>query len=108
MYSTSLRMIHKRSMELLMIHRTPITITSVNPLHGHEGTIVTLEGTGFSPNIRNNCVEVGGMGACARSEPYSHPTQLKFFFCNVTAPTESDILAWVGIGAELYIEELTH
>jgi len=95
-------------MELLMIHRTPITITSVNPLHGHEGTIVTLEGTGFSPHIRNNCVVVGGMGACARAEPDSHPTQLKVRIGPVAAPTEGDILAWVGIGADLYIEELTH
>jgi hypothetical protein len=89
-----------------MLNRVPVIITSVTPLHGHEGTIVTLTGSGFAPHIRNNCVVIGGMGACARAEPSSTPTELKVKIGPVAKVTDGDLLMWPGVGADLYTEEI--
>ena len=90
-----------------MINRQPVTITSVKPLQGHEGTIVTLTGSGFAPHIRNNCVVIGGMGACARAEPNSTDTKLKVRIGPVAQVTEGDLLMWPGTGADLHTETLS-
>ncbi len=52
-------------------------IRSVEPTIGKEGDVITLHGSGFSVYPRNNCVVVGGMGACARAQPGSTNTELK-------------------------------
>src|SRR5262245_49702800 len=52
----------------LYIVDEPAVITSVEPLEGAEGTIVTLKGSGFSRFIRNNCIVVANLGACARPQ----------------------------------------
>jgi len=90
-----------------MINRTPVVITSVNPLQGHEGTIVTLKGSGFAPHIRNNCVVIGGMGACARAEPNSTDTKLKVRIGPVARVTQGDLLMWPGTGADLHTETIS-
>ena len=91
-----------------MLNRQPVVITSVNPLEGHEGTIVTFKGSGFAPHLRNNCVVMGGMGACARVQPNSSATELKVRIGPVAKVKEGEILMWPGIGLDLYTEELTH
>ena len=90
-----------------MINRPPVVITSVHPLEGHEGTIVTLKGSGFAPHFRNNCVVIGGMGACARAERHVTPTELKVRIGPVAKETEGDLLMWPGVGADLHTEELS-
>lgn len=89
-----------------MLNRPPVVITSVDPLHGYEGTIVTLKGSGFAPHVRNNCVVIGGMGACARAEPNSTPTELKVRIGPVAKETEGDVLMWPGTGADLHTERV--
>lgn len=89
-----------------MLNRTPVVITSVKPLQGHEGTVVTLKGSGFAPHIRNNCVVIGGMGACARAEPNSTDTTLKVRIGPVARATEGDLLMWPGTGADLHTESI--
>jgi hypothetical protein len=89
-----------------MIRHTPVTITSVDPAEGSEGTIVTLKGTGFAKHIRNNCVVVGGMGACARPETDDSDTELKIRIGPVAEITQGDILIWPGIGLDLHTEEI--
>jgi hypothetical protein len=90
-----------------MINRTPVVITSVTPLQGHEGTVVTLKGSGFAPHIRNNCIVIGGMGACARAEPKSTDTTLKVRIGPVARATQGDLLMWPGTGADLHTESLS-
>jgi len=89
-----------------MIDRKAVVITSVEPMHGHEGTLVTLKGSGFAAHVRNNCVVVGGMGACARAEPNSTSTELKVRIGPVAKETEGDLLMWPGTGADLHTERL--
>jgi hypothetical protein len=89
-----------------MLNRPPVVITSVHPLHGREGTIVILKGSGFAPHIRNNCIVIGGMGACARAEPNSTPTELKVRIGPVAKVTHGDLLMWPGVGTDLHTEEL--
>jgi IPT/TIG domain len=89
-----------------MITRPPVTIESVDPLDGYEGTIVTLKGSGFASHIRNNCVVIGGMGACARAEPGSTSTELKVKIGPVARETQGDLLMWPGLGSDLYTEEI--
>ncbi|MGF6870601.1 IPT/TIG domain-containing protein [Paraburkholderia sp. MM5477-R1] len=52
----------EKSEELIMMDRSPVVITSVSPLQGEEGTLVTLKGSGFAEHVRNNCVVIGRMG----------------------------------------------
>lgn len=89
-----------------MINQPPVAITSVEPLQGHEGTIVTLKGSGFGAHMRNNCVVVGGMGACARAQPGSTASELKVRIDPVARETEGDLLMWPGVGTELHTERL--
>jgi hypothetical protein len=89
-----------------VINRAPMTITSVEPLEGYEGTLVTLRGSGFAAHPRNNCVVVAGMGACARAEPGGTPNELRVRVGPVAKEVEGDILAWPGIGADLYTERI--
>lgn len=89
-----------------MIDREAAVIRSVEPTQGQEGTVVTLSGSGFATHIRNNCVVVGGMGACARPLPGSTPTELKVRIGPVARETHGDILMWPGTGADLYLERI--
>lgn len=89
-----------------MIAREPVVINSVEPLEGREGTIVTLRGSGFARHIRNNCVVIGGMGACARAEPDSTPTELRVRIGPVARETAGDLLMWPGTGTEVFTESL--
>jgi hypothetical protein len=59
-----------------MLRRAAMVINSVDPKEGAEGTVVTLKGSGFARHVRNSCVVVGGMGACARAEPGSSDSEL--------------------------------
>ena len=90
-----------------MLVRTPPTINSVEPLQGHEGTIVTLKGSDFPTDVRNNCVLIGGLGACARAEPDSTSTELKVRIGPVARETEGDVLLWPGTGADLHTESVS-
>jgi hypothetical protein len=91
-----------------MLDRKPVVIKSVVPLEGQEGTIVTLEGSGFDAYnpVRNNCVVVGGMGACARAQPGSTPTELKVRIGPVAKARDGDILMWPGLGVDLHTDQL--
>jgi hypothetical protein len=89
-----------------MIYRRPAIVTSVEPLEGHEGTIVTLKGSGFAAYPRNNCVVIGGMGACARAQPGSTATELKVKISPVAKETQGDLLMWPGPAVELHPEEV--
>jgi IPT/TIG domain len=84
----------------------PVVIESVEPREGREGTIVTLRGSGFARHVRNNCVVVGGMAACARAQPDSTDTELKVRIGPVARATSGDILMWPGIGADLHTQRI--
>jgi len=90
-----------------MLDRPAIVVTSVDPLEGREGTVVTLRGSGFAAHVRNNCVVVGGMGACARAEPGGTPSELKVRIGPVPRETEGDFLLWPGTGLDLFTERIT-
>ena len=89
-----------------MLPRQAAVITSVEPLEGQEGTVVTLYGSGFAPHFRNNCVVIGGMGACARPEPGSTPTALKVRIGPVAQVTSGETLMWPGTATDLYVETI--
>jgi hypothetical protein len=91
-----------------MLDRKAVTITSVSPLEGQEGTIVTLKGSGFDAYnpVRNNCVVMGGMGACARAQPGSTPTELKVRIGPVARAQGGDILMWPGLGVDVHTDRL--
>jgi hypothetical protein len=81
-------------------------IESVEPKEGKEGDIITLKGSGFSEYIRNNCIVVGGMGACARAQPGSTDTELKVRIDPVPKRSEGEILVWIGSGSNFYNEKI--
>jgi len=87
-----------------MLRHAPVTIKSVDPKEGYEGTIVTLKGSGFAEHVRNNCIVVGGMGACARAEPGGSDRELKVKIGPVAKRTHGEILMWPGIGLDLHTE----
>lgn len=89
-----------------MLTREPVRIKSVNPTKGCEGTIITLKGSGFARHFRNNCVVVGGMGACARVEPNGSDTEIKARIGPVARKTIGDILMWPGVGLDLHTETM--
>jgi hypothetical protein len=89
-----------------LLTRTPVVITSVQPLEGHEGTTVTLKGSGFAAHVRNNCIVIGGMGACARAESGATATELKVKIGPVARVKDGDLLMWPGLGADLHTEEI--
>lgn len=89
-----------------MLSRSPVVVTSVEPLEGHEGTIVTLKGSGFEKHGRNNCVVVGGMGACARATEDLSSTELKVRIGPVPRTTAGDLLMWPGPVVDLHMEEV--
>lgn len=91
-----------------MLNRTPVTITAVDPKEGSEGTVVTLKGSGFAKHIRNNCIVVGGMGACARAEPGGSDTELQVKVGPVAELTHGEILMWPGTGLDLHTETVRH
>lgn len=91
-----------------MLSRPAVTIESVTPSHGHEGTIVTLKGSGFAKHVRNNCVVVSDMGACARAQPGGTDTELKVQIGPVARETQGVILMWPGIGSDLHTERISH
>jgi hypothetical protein len=90
-----------------MITRDAVVVESVEPLEGQEGTIVTITGTGFARHPRNNCVVVGGMGACARAEGEASDNRLQVRVGPVGEESEGDLLIWPGVGLDLYTEKLT-
>lgn len=81
-------------------------IESVHPSEGKEGDIITLRGSGFSRYIRNNCIVVGGMGACARVQEGATNTELKARIDPVPRRSEGAVLVWVGSGANFYNESI--
>lgn len=91
-----------------MLDKEPVVIDSVSPLQGHEGTIVTIKGRGFDAfnPVRNNCVVIGGMGACARVQPGSTSTELKVRIGPVARGQEGDLLMWPGVGVDLHTDRL--
>ncbi len=91
-----------------MISRAAVVVNSVEPLQGREGTIVTLRGSGFPTDLRNNCVVVGGMGACARAQPNPTPVALKVRIGPVARKTVGDILMWPGLGLDLHMDQIRH
>jgi len=90
-----------------MLSRSPVVVTSVEPLEGHEGTIVTLRGSGFERHGRNNCVVLGGMGACARAVGNPSSTELKVRIGPVARATAGDLLMWPGPVVDLHMEEVS-
>lgn len=81
-------------------------IDSVEPTEGKEGDIITIKGSGFSPYVRNNCVVIGGMGACARVQEGSTATELKVRIDPVAKKSQGDILMWPGAGSNFYNEKI--
>lgn len=88
-----------------MSNRAPVVITSIQPLEGHEGTIVTIKGSGFAPHGRSNCVVIGGMGACARAEKVT-ASELTVRIGPVAKETHGDLLMWPGMLAELHTDHV--
>lgn len=89
-----------------MITREPMTIESVEPSEGKEGTIVTLKGKGFGKHPRSNCIVIGGMAACARVLEGGSDTEIRARIDPVARPSEGDILAWPGVGTEIFSDAL--
>jgi hypothetical protein len=89
-----------------MYARQPVKITSVSPLEGKEGTVVTLRGSGFAKHFRNNCVVIGGMGACARVQPNGSDREIKARIGPVARTNVGDILMWPGVGVDLHTESV--
>ena len=90
---------------LYIVDEMPV-ITSVEPTEGAEGTIVTLKGSGFSPYVRNNCVVVANLGACARAQEGSTPTELKVRIDPVAKKKEGDVMMWPGAGSNFFNERI--
>jgi hypothetical protein len=90
-----------------MIDQEPVVISAAEPAEGREGTIVTLTGSGFATHPRNNCVVVGGMGACARPIGKPSATELQVRVGPVASVSEGEVLMWPGTGLELFTERLT-
>ena len=89
-----------------MYARKEAKIKSVTPLEGKEGTIVTLKGSGFAKHFRNNCVVIGGMGACARVQPNGSDSEIKARIGPVARANVGDILMWPGTGVDLHTESI--
>lgn len=91
------------------VNRSPVIIDSIEPTEGCEGTIITLKGSGFPAYnpTRNNCVVIGGMGACGRVEPDSSSTELKVRIGPVAKAKEGNIRMWPGTGLNLYTERIS-
>ena len=85
-----------------MLSRQGMTIDSVEPTEGREGTIVTIKGSGFGRHPRSNCIVVGDMGACLRVLPGGSDTEIRGRIDPVARPSKGEILAWPGLGAELH------
>jgi len=80
------------------------TISEIDKREGREGTTIILKGSGFSPAIRNNCIVVGGMGACARPQPGTTRNELIAKIDPVARISEGDVAVWVGVGSNFYNE----
>lgn len=83
------------------------TIKHIDQREGREGTTITLTGSGFSPAIRNNCIVVGDMGACARPQPGTTSNKLIARIDPVARPSEGDVVVWVGVGSNFYNESVS-
>lgn len=90
---------------LFMTEQEPV-ITSVTPTEGKEGTIVKIKGSGFSKYIRNNCIVIGGMGACARAQEGTSENELIVRIDPVAKPSIGDVLMWPGAGSNFYNERV--
>ena len=83
-------------------------IASIDRKEGKEGTILTLKGRGFAKHTRNNCIVVGGMGACARAEPGSSDSEIRVKIGPVPRVSAGDISVWMGIGSDFYHEAVSY
>ena len=90
-----------------MLDRTSVVIESIDPLEGAEGSIITLRGSGFASHVRNNCVVVGGMGACARAQPGATDSELKVRIGAVPRTHVGDILMWAGVGLDIHTDHMS-
>ena len=90
-----------------MLDRSPVAIKSVEPSEGAEGTIVTLRGSGFASHVRNNCVVMGGMGACARAQPGATDSELKVRIGPVASEHAGEVLMWTGVGLDIHTDRLS-
>ncbi len=74
-------------------------ITSVTPTAGAEGTLITIRGSGFDPNPRNNCVWIGQI---TTAEVVSAaPNRLVARVQAIPAPGEGDVCVLRGTSVEL-------
>jgi IPT/TIG domain len=89
-----------------MFSRDPMIIESVEPTEGKEGTILTLRGSGFGKHPRSNCIVIGGMGACARVLEGGSDTEVRARIDPVARASAGDILAWPGVGTEIFTDIL--
>jgi hypothetical protein len=82
-------------------------ITSVEPLSGKEGTIVTIKGRNFPTNHKNSCIVVGGMGAMATVEPRPTATEIRVKIGPVAKKSVGDVLMWPGTALDLHTSDLS-
>ncbi|MDB5223372.1 MAG: hypothetical protein JWN83_2039 [Chitinophagaceae bacterium] len=92
---------------LFLADKAPV-ITSIEPKEGKEGTIVKIKGSGFSKYARNNCIVVGGMAACARTQEGTTDTELIVRIDPVSRQSVGDILVWQGVGSNFYNEKILY
>lgn len=85
-----------------------VVITSVEPLSGYEGTIVTLKGRNFPTDSANSCIVIGGMGAMACVEPNPTSTELRVKIGPVAKETSGDLLMWPGTAAFLQTKTMSY
>lgn len=90
----------------LFLHEKAPVINSITPTQGKEGTIIKIKGSGFSRYIRNNCIVVGGMGACARAQEGTTNTELVARIDPVANVSSGDVLMWQGAGSNFYNERI--
>lgn len=82
-------------------------ITSVEPLSGQEGTIVTLKGRNFPVDPANSCILMGGLGAMACVEPNPTSTELKVRIGPIAQVRVGDVLMWAGTAARLHTTSMS-
>jgi hypothetical protein len=82
-------------------------ITSVEPLSGKEGTVVTIKGRNFPTNPKNICVVLGGMGALGTVQAGPTPTEIKVKIGPVAKKSSGDVLLWPGTALDLHTTDLS-
>jgi hypothetical protein len=74
-----------------------VSITSVTPLSGIDGSIITINGSGFATQPIDMCVFLGGQGASGRVLTTS-PTQITCQIGPVPAVQSGDVSVICGLG----------